>query len=225
MSALFRTCALCSHNTSVLSQYYSARVLCALTIHETIVLSQYMSTIPHVCSALSQYIDLCDGAGALILEEDAGSFEQQIHRLVGLLTACPPWVVASLQDMMTPFLDPVEKATCILLDSSDAISTDVHESDSQSNPMIEKAIKLLEKSMQTAEKEGDRKAVGRACGDLGDGCARRRSRCKSCGGSSICQHNRRRSECKSCGGSSICHHMRIKYRCKDCAAAHAASAP
>ena len=36
----------------------------------------------------------------------------------------------------------------------------------------------------------------------------RRDRCRDCGGSSICQHNRQRNYCKDCGGSAICKHGR-----------------
>jgi ribosomal protein S27AE len=35
-----------------------------------------------------------------------------------------------------------------------------------------------------------------------------RSKCKKCGGSSICEHQKERSQCKECGGSSICEHQR-----------------
>ena len=45
---------------------------------------------------------------------------------------------------------------------------------------------------------------------------RQRSRCKDCGGSSICEHGRQRSQCKDCGGSGICEHGRERRRCKVC---------
>ena len=45
---------------------------------------------------------------------------------------------------------------------------------------------------------------------------RRRSHCKDCGGSSICEHGRRKYRCKDCGGSSFCEHGKRKSRCKDC---------
>ena len=31
-----------------------------------------------------------------------------------------------------------------------------------------------------------------------------------------CPHNRKKSICKECGGSSICQHNCIKYYCKQC---------
>jgi len=45
---------------------------------------------------------------------------------------------------------------------------------------------------------------------------RERSKCKDCGGSQICEHNKQRSQCKECGGSHICEHNRIRSRCKEC---------
>jgi len=48
---------------------------------------------------------------------------------------------------------------------------------------------------------------------------RRRSECKDCGGTSICEHNRVRSSRKDCGGASICEHNRVRSQCKDCGGA------
>jgi hypothetical protein len=45
---------------------------------------------------------------------------------------------------------------------------------------------------------------------------REKSRCRDCGGSSICEHNRIKTQCKDCGGSQICIHNRRKSTCKDC---------
>ena len=45
--------------------------------------------------------------------------------------------------------------------------------------------------------------------------ARRRSSCKDCGGSELCEHGRRRSNCKGCGGGSICEHGQQRRTCKD----------
>eukprot|EP00605_Chrysophyceae_sp_TOSAG23-4_P001203 GSChrysophyteH1.ASY1.ANO1.1312.1 assembled CDS len=75
---------------------------------------------------------------------------------------------------------------------------------------------------------------GRACCEHG----RRKSRCKECGGSGICEHGRlylykgnvcmwrhgkiccehgrEKYRCKECGGSGICEHGRQKSRCKEC---------
>jgi len=36
----------------------------------------------------------------------------------------------------------------------------------------------------------------------------RPSRCKDCGGSGLCQHQRQRSQCKDCGGGGLCEHQR-----------------
>ena len=47
-------------------------------------------------------------------------------------------------------------------------------------------------------------------------CVKERSKCKECGGASICEHGRVRSYCKECGGASICEHGRQRYRCKEC---------
>ena len=49
-----------------------------------------------------------------------------------------------------------------------------------------------------------------------DGVCRRRAplitgrgeKCKDCGGTNICEHNRRRSICKNCGSASTCKHNR-----------------
>jgi hypothetical protein len=43
-----------------------------------------------------------------------------------------------------------------------------------------------------------------------------RTKCKDCGGSGICEHNRQRSTCKECGGSGICEHLRVRTTCKEC---------
>ena len=61
-----------------------------------------------------------------------------------------------------------------------------------------------------------------------------RCSCKTCGGSSVCEHqkqrgqcrlcspgkfcahNRRKSLCKICGGSSLCEHLRQRGSCKNC---------
>lgn len=40
-------------------------------------------------------------------------------------------------------------------------------------------------------------------------------RCRECGGSDFCQHDRRKGQCKECGGSQICEHNRQKFRCKE----------
>ena len=48
-----------------------------------------------------------------------------------------------------------------------------------------------------------------------------RTRCKECGGASICEHGRQRYQCKECGGSGICEHGRERRRCKECIAAKA----
>ena len=40
-------------------------------------------------------------------------------------------------------------------------------------------------------------------------------RCRECGGSDFCQHDRRKGQCKECGGSQICVHNRQKFRCKE----------
>jgi hypothetical protein len=45
---------------------------------------------------------------------------------------------------------------------------------------------------------------------------KRKSRCKECGGSEICEHQRQKSKCKECGGSQICEHQRRKSLCKEC---------
>jgi hypothetical protein len=59
------------------------------------------------------------------------------------------------------------------------------------------------------------------CKDCGGGSIcehgrRRRSQCKDCGGGSICEHGRIRSQCKECGGGSICEHGRRRNTCKEC---------
>ena len=58
------------------------------------------------------------------------------------------------------------------------------------------------------------------CKECGGGSicehGRRKSRCKDCGGSEICKHIRRKSRCIECGGSQICEHNRQKSQCKDC---------
>ena len=43
-----------------------------------------------------------------------------------------------------------------------------------------------------------------------------RSRCKDCGGASICEHNRVRSICMDCGDASICARRRVRSKCMDC---------
>ena len=43
-----------------------------------------------------------------------------------------------------------------------------------------------------------------------------RSKCKDCGGASICEHNRVRSKCVEFVGASICAHRRVRSACKDC---------
>ena len=57
-------------------------------------------------------------------------------------------------------------------------------------------------------------APGRQQGRYGH--ARRCSRCKACGGASICQHGRQRSRCKESGGSGRCQHGRQRSQCKEC---------
>jgi len=41
-------------------------------------------------------------------------------------------------------------------------------------------------------------------------------KCKTCGGSSICQHGRRRCTCRACGGASICRHGKRRVMCREC---------
>jgi hypothetical protein len=41
-------------------------------------------------------------------------------------------------------------------------------------------------------------------------------RCKECGGSALCEHDKQKIRCKECGGSGICEHGKVKYSCKDC---------
>ena len=43
-----------------------------------------------------------------------------------------------------------------------------------------------------------------------------RSRCKDCGGSGLCEHQRVKRQCKDCGGSGVCEHQRSRSQCKDC---------
>ena len=43
-----------------------------------------------------------------------------------------------------------------------------------------------------------------------------RSRCKECGGGSICDHQRIRSDCRECAGPSICEHKCRRSLCKEC---------
>ena len=52
---------------------------------------------------------------------------------------------------------------------------------------------------------------------------RQTSKCKECGGSAICEHNRHRYECRVCAGAGICHHNRRKNKCKECAGRRYAS--
>uniref|UniRef100_A0A0G4FFQ0 CR-type domain-containing protein n=1 Tax=Chromera velia CCMP2878 TaxID=1169474 RepID=A0A0G4FFQ0_9ALVE len=44
----------------------------------------------------------------------------------------------------------------------------------------------------------------------------KRSRCKECGGRSICEHGKRPNRCKFCGGTEICEHGRPRHYCKEC---------
>ena len=63
-------------------------------------------------------------------------------------------------------------------------------------------------------KKNGEKRVGQFCWH---GKQRReRSKCKDCGGASICEHGRQRTQCKECGGGSICEHGRERRRCKEC---------
>uniref|UniRef100_A0A0G4HQ02 Uncharacterized protein n=1 Tax=Chromera velia CCMP2878 TaxID=1169474 RepID=A0A0G4HQ02_9ALVE len=61
------------------------------------------------------------------------------------------------------------------------------------------------------------------CKDCGGksicGHGRIRRQCKECGGKGICEHNRQRSKCKECGGKSICVHGKERHHCGDCKAA------
>ena len=45
---------------------------------------------------------------------------------------------------------------------------------------------------------------------------RQRSRCKNCGGGSICHHNKRRSCCIECDGGECCEHNKRRSRCREC---------
>ena len=58
------------------------------------------------------------------------------------------------------------------------------------------------------------KAVGRA--SIKCPHDKRRTRCKDCGGGSICIHGKQRATCKDCGGSQICIHGKQRATCKDC---------
>lgn len=40
--------------------------------------------------------------------------------------------------------------------------------------------------------------------------------CKECGGSEICIHGKRKTKCKECGGGSICEHNKFRSRCIEC---------
>ena len=66
---------------------------------------------------------------------------------------------------------------------------------------------------------GRRKSRCKECGGLSL-CmphGRRKTDCKDCSGSSFCMpHGRRRTRCKECSGSSICEHGREKWRCTKC---------
>ena len=64
---------------------------------------------------------------------------------------------------------------------------------------------------------GREKSKCKDCGGVSVCChGRIKSQCKDCGGGSICSHNRQKSRCKDCGGSQICPHNRDKSKCKDC---------
>ena len=68
------------------------------------------------------------------------------------------------------------------------------------------------------------------CRECGGGsiCQHNRQKhrwCRDCGGEGICQHNRRKSECKECGGRSICQHNRRRSRCTTCKADNDDSMP
>lgn len=45
---------------------------------------------------------------------------------------------------------------------------------------------------------------------------RRKSRCKSCSGSSLCSHGVEKNNCLECKGASICSHGKRKIRCVQC---------
>jgi len=44
----------------------------------------------------------------------------------------------------------------------------------------------------------------------------RKSRCRDCGGSSLCIHRRVKSQCVECGGGGVCEHKRLRTTCKEC---------
>ena len=45
---------------------------------------------------------------------------------------------------------------------------------------------------------------------------KQKSKCKECGGSEICEHERVRYRRKECGGTGICKHNRPKTVCVEC---------
>ena len=70
----------------------------------------------------------------------------------------------------------------------------------------------LHKSASTVVANSARSAVGHQSAST----VVRRSQCKECGGSQICEHGRVRKQCKECGGASICEHGRQRSVCKEC---------
>jgi len=47
-----------------------------------------------------------------------------------------------------------------------------------------------------------------------------KSRCRECGGSSYCVHQKIKKRCRECGGSWICIHGKEKNRCRECPKCH-----
>ena len=94
-------------------------------------------------------------------------------------------------------------------------------------PSIHKAVvvvpKLEDPTIKPKQKQssmcqhGRKKSQCRTCGGSGF-CKhdRLKSRCFACGGSSFCSHGRKRSQCKDCKGSGLCVHLRQKSQCRDC---------
>ena len=98
---------------------------------------------------------------------------------------------------------------------------DKYELEKRERYHIEELKPSLNKNIPTrpriCEEHGKVRSRCKACGGVSI-CVHGRVifRCKDCGGSQICEHGKRRGRCKDCGGSQICEHGKQRDQCKEC---------